>query len=678
MICIEDWTNKSEINLYLDKLLSEIAPEYTNFLRNKTVPDTKKFRIVYVCKMEYFIKKMSRVRFWAIIELAKHPNVAMFFTGKGWANYIPTKSIDRQVNIFNPDFIIWYKPMEYTFKNSGIPKCIRYNEMWDEKWTQKEIDDSGSNLIVCHHQNDWEKYVKLYKNSVNKKFIYLPHHANPEIFYNQYFEKDIDILIAGVVKEKNYPLKYRLSELVKKNLKNYNVHTLCHPGYNINDAYTDKIQQEFAYYINRSKLIIACTSSYNYRLGKYVEIPMCGGVIVGDIPYEEQDDFRKFVIEVNMEMTDEEILNKIRESLENQELLLKYSLIGEAWAKKYTTKKYVDELYGQLVAYQHHPKIYIISDEIRENHPEFKNEKWICDELKKEFTDYFGGKIVTTDPEKAGIIWYLAPWNYGYTPTGMIRDKWLSLLKTKKVIFTMHHIDEEKYAKGQLDKTFEFMQDYGTKWHGICRKTFEFLKPIAGEIPVVEEYLWVDGGIFFEIEDNTGLREKWGLSGYVVGSFQKDTEGKTNEPKMSKGPDVFVNIMEDIQKDHADLLVVLSGTRRTYIIGELEKRGIKYKYFEMIGLQELNELYNCLDLYVVSSRVEGGPRAIVEAGLAKTPIISTDVGIAGELCPKESIYDVNNWETYKMAQPCVEELYVEVSKLEKNTQIWKIKSMLLE
>jgi hypothetical protein len=678
MICIEDWTNKSEVNLYLDKLLPEIAPEYTHFLKHRTVPDTKKFRIVYVCKMEYFIKKMSRVRFWAIIELAKHPNVAMFFTGKGWSNYIPTKSIDRQVYIFNPDFIIWYKPMEYTIKNSGIPKCIRYNEMWDEKWTRKEIDDSGSNLIVCHHQNDWEKYVKLYKNSVNKKFIYLPHHANPEIFYNQYFEKDIDILIAGVVKEKNYPLKYRLSELVKKNLKNYNVHTLCHPGYNINDAYTDKIQKEFAYYINRSKLIIACTSSYNYRLGKYVEIPMCGGVIVGDIPYEEQDDFRKFVIEVNMEMTDEEILNKIRESLANQELLLKYSLIGEAWAKKYTTKRYVDEFYEQLVAYQHHPKIYIISDEIRENHPEFKNEKWICDELKKEFTDYFGGKIVTTDPEKAEIIWYLAPWNYGHTPIGMVREKWLELLKTKKVVFTMHHIDEEKYVKGQLDKTFEFMRDYGTKWHGICRKTFEFLKPIAGEIPVVKEYLWVDKEIFYEIDDKNGLREKWGLTGYVVGSFQKDTEGKTNEPKMSKGPDVFVNIVEDIQKDHPDLMVVLSGTRRTYIIVELEKRGIKYKYFEMIELKEINELYNCLDLYIVSSRVEGGPRAIVEAGLAKTPIISTDVGIAGELCPKECIYDVNNWESYKMARPCVEELYVEVSKLEKNTQIWKIKNMLLE
>ena len=131
-----------------------------------------------------------------------------------------------------------------------------------------------------------------------------------------------------------------------------------------------------------------------------------------------------------------------------------------------------------------------------------------------------------------------------------------------------------------------------------------------------------------------------------------------------------------MQKDHPDLLVVLSGTRRTYIIGELEKRGIPYKYFEMIGLHELNELYNCLNLYIVSSRVEGGPRAIVEAGLSKTPIISTDVGIASDFMPRESIYDVKSLESYKMVKPCVEELYMEVSKLEKKNQIWKIKDML--
>jgi len=379
-----------------------------------------------------------------------------------------------------------------------------------------------------------------------------------------------------------------------------------------------------------------------------------------------------------MEMSDDEILDKIKRILRDEELLLKYSLIGEIWAKKYTTKKYVDNLYNQLVAYRHHPLIYIISDEIRENHPEFKNEKWICDELKKEFTDYFGKEIVTTDPNLASIIWYLAPWNYRHIPVGMNLDEWLCLLKKKKVVFTMHHIDEEKYAKGQLDKTFQFMLEYGAKWHAICGKTFDFLKMVSGDIPIVKEYLWVDNEIFFEIEDKKGLREKWGLSGYVVGSFQKDTEGKTNEPKMSKGPDIFVNIVEDIQKDHPDLLVVLSGTRRTYIITELEKRGIPFKYFEMITLHELNELYNCLDLYVVSSRVEGGPRAIVEAGLAKTPIISTDVGAASDLMPRESIYDVTNWQSYKIAHHSVEKLYAQVIALEKKEQIWKIKNILVE
>ena len=130
-----------------------------------------------------------------------------------------------------------------------------------------------------------------------------------------------------------------------------------------------------------------------------------------------------------------------------------------------------------------------------------------------------------------------------------------------------------------------------------------------------------------------------------------------------------------MQRDHPDLLVVLTGTRRTYIIGELEKRGIQYKYFEMITLHELNELYNCLDLYVVSSRVEGGPRAIVEAGITKTPIISTDVGIASDFMSRESIYDVNFWKSYKMARPCVEELYTRIYELEKKKQIWKIIQM---
>ena len=55
--------------------------------------------------------------------------------------------------------------------------------------------------------------------------------------------------------------------------------------------------------------------------------------------------------------------------------------------------------------------------------------------------------------------------------------------------------------------------------------------------------------------------------------------------------------------------------KRDFIINELNKENVPFKYFEMVNQQELNELYNCLDLYIVSSRIEGGPRAIPECAL---------------------------------------------------------------
>ena len=51
----------------------------------------------------------------------------------------------------------------------------------------------------------------------------------------------------------------------------------------------------------------------------------------------------------------------------------------------------------------------------------------------------------------------------------------------------------------------------------------------------------------------------------------------------------------------------------------------------------MNNLYNCLDLYLVTSRHEGGPQAILECASNKTPILSTDVGFANKVLTQESI-----------------------------------------
>jgi glycosyltransferase involved in cell wall biosynthesis len=69
----------------------------------------------------------------------------------------------------------------------------------------------------------------------------------------------------------------------------------------------------------------------------------------------------------------------------------------------------------------------------------------------------------------------------------------------------------------------------------------------------------------------------------------------------------------------------------------------------MATSEEINTLYNILDLYIVSSRLEGGPQAIVECAITKTPIISTDVGVAAEILSKSAIY--KNETNYHTAAP---------------------------
>ena len=98
------------------------------------------------------------------------------------------------------------------------------------------------------------------------------------------------------------------------------------------------------------------------------------------------------------------------------------------------------------------------------------------------------------------------------------------------------------------------------------------------------------------------------IKNFYIGSFQRDTEGSDLvSPKLSKGPDIFLEVIKHYKQKNKYIEVVLTGKRRNYIIQKLEENNIKFSYFEMVDFKTLNELYNCLNLYVVSSRVEGGP-----------------------------------------------------------------------
>ena len=273
-------------------------------------------------------------------------------------------------------------------------------------------------------------------------------------------------------------------------------------------------------------------------------------------------------------------------------------------------------------------------------------ENWVVDrfvsEWKTKNKTFNANSIKDSD-----IIWIIAPWTW--------RKLSKRYLKQKKVIATIHHIDEEKFNDKEK-KDFLKRDQFVDVYHTVSDKSKIQLEKHTNK-PIFTLPFWINQNVWFEINEKELLRNKFDLdiNSFLIGSFQRDTEGKDLiSPKLSKGPDQFFYIVKKMYSENKSVEVVLAGNRRNYLIEKLKKEKIPFKYFEMADFKTLNELYNCLDLYIVSSRVEGGPQAILECAITKTPVISTDVGIASQILNSKSIYDP---ESFSTASPDIEYAY---------------------
>ena len=268
------------------------------------------------------------------------------------------------------------------------------------------------------------------------------------------------------------------------------------------------------------------------------------------------------------------------------------------------------------------------------------NESWVVDRFRSDWYKH-NSDISTNSIKKADIIWIVSPWLWKN-----IKTKYLI---NKKVVCSIYHIDFNKFTKKDEEEFYK-RDKYVDTYHVISKKTNLQLLNLTDK-KIISIPFWVDQNIFYEISNKNNLREKYGFSNqdYLIGSFQRDTEGSDLiSPKLIKGPDIFLGIASDLFLVNKNLKVVLTGKRRNFLIDNLKKKGIPFSYFEMVNSSNLNELYNILDLYLVTSRLEGGPQAILECGISKTPILSTDVGIAPEILNKKSIFNIDGFKKAKV------------------------------
>jgi len=260
------------------------------------------------------------------------------------------------------------------------------------------------------------------------------------------------------------------------------------------------------------------------------------------------------------------------------------------------------------------------------------NEDWIVDRFVKEWNED-NSDISVLDINKADVVWLLADWCWQ-------KLAFSGQLSNKKVITTIHHIVPEKFGQNELNE-FLMRDNFTTVYHVTNQITKNFITRLTNK-PIHLIPYWANQKIWKTTGNKKDLREKHGLptNGYLVGSFQRDTEGRDlRSPKLEKGPDLLCNVIEKWWKDNKDLHVVLAGWRRQYVIQRLKQASIPFTYFELPEHETVNELYQCLDIYPITARYEGGPQSLIECGLLNIPVVSRNVGIAEQILPSESIND---------------------------------------
>lgn len=678
---------------------------------------TSKYNVLYLVDKHTYITKMSRVRFHGIEEISQITNFKLW--GKGWDGYndeLPVQSnIDILPEPFNhPDVVIGFKPLTYSgFADIKTTKCIRYNEMYDFEWTTKEIEESNADIIICHHENDMKTYQAYYKNyhgqrqPFKKRFFYHdPHCAKKSVFKDYNLKKRYDVMLAGrhlaknVLGDYHYPLRDRLFNILPRLEKlGHRTYIHPHPKYTHDDSFTDRYLIEFAKAINQARLCLTCSGIPKSRFGKYIEIPMCNVAIAADIPDQDQSDFRKFVIELSTDMSDDELVAKIDKYLRNQKLLDEKRDAGYEWAQQYGQDYYaktfvhaLDNYFGLKTEQKLNNdgininnsknladidntnlkpdteldlelKSRISKESILRGEKVYvlgANENWIIDTIKKEWDDFNPDRTVT-DPAEASTIWIMADYKYKTIP--------MELLKSKYVVTTVHHIDPEKITATRK-KHFKNLAKFTDRWHSICQKTADDMTEHF-DIPKDEIFIspfWLNSSIWKPLNSQkTELRTKHNIphNRFIIGSFQRDTEGGSiksgdYKPKLSKGPDMFFKIVKMMYEKNRNITILLAGWRRQYLIQKLDEVGIPHIYFEKVEtLEEMNELYNVLDLYIVASRTEGGPKAVFECAATKTPLLSTPVGNVEEILNPISLFNVMDEKGHDLSDEKIEKSFFE-------------------
>jgi glycosyltransferase involved in cell wall biosynthesis len=218
----------------------------------------------------------------------------------------------------------------------------------------------------------------------------------------------------------------------------------------------------------------------------------------------------------------------------------------------------------------------------------------------------------------------------------------------KKVIC---HMTGEPFRYLKLQRFNDIIKIVG-KWVSQSTEAVNQLNSVGFKNELIP-YI-INDSIFKPTEFPYDVVNQWKIprDSYLISNFHRDTEGSDLiSPKLVKGPDIFLEIVKLLKKHK--IHVILAGPRRFWLRKQLEQNKIDFTYIgkniqgddidvNVLDQALINKLYNISDLYIVSSRSEGGPRTLLESTASKCKVVSTTVGLANDVLLNKCIYKLAN------------------------------------
>jgi glycosyltransferase involved in cell wall biosynthesis len=155
------------------------------------------------------------------------------------------------------------------------------------------------------------------------------------------------------------------------------------------------------------------------------------------------------------------------------------------------------------------------------------------------------------------------------------------------------------------------------EWAGRIRE----FRPDAPPVCVVPH--GVDSEFFHRVPPE---RAKFGIpaGSFAVGFVASKDSNKDNN---RKGVDTLLQVIERLRQRVGNLHVSFVGTGWDEEAGALRVTGVSASAVKFLPKRLLPAFYSSIDVYLMTSRVEGGPCTVLESMACETPVVATRVGL---------------------------------------------------